>query len=161
MLTKWTTAPSAVKWTTLLWFVFGVAGIGSAVYSLITFLSIPVWEMTVLVLLEVGIQATIALVVLVAAWKFLAHVGWGRTVLEVATWLTLIYYAGGALLWVGSALFNWEEFKTSVAAEGPPIAPEVKLLAGVAVTVILVTLSAFVLRALRSISSRNYVARQR
>jgi len=142
----------------LLWLVLGIAGIILGVYSLVTFFSLPITGMTELVIAEAVLHLGVAAVVVLAAWKFLSGVAWGRTALELASWLSMIYYAVGGLLWIGSALLSWDEFKTSVADQLPGIGPVLKLMVGVVVAIALVAVSAAVIKALRSPAARQYVA---
>ena len=57
-----------------------------------------------------------------AAWRFLDHAAWGRTTLEILSWLNLIYFGTVGIFWVGSALYGWSEFKTEATTELPTIA---------------------------------------
>lgn len=151
-------APRPVKWVGLLWLVLGIAGIILGVYSLVTFFSLPVSGMTGIVIAEAALHMGVAALVVLAAWKFLSGVAWGRAALEFASWLSMIYYAAGGLIWLGSALLSWNEFKTSVADQLPGIGPVLKLMAGVVVAILLVAVSAVVIKALRSPAARRYVA---
>lgn len=151
-------APGPVKWVGLLWLVLGIAGIILGVYSLVTFFSLPITGMTELVIAEAVLHLGVAALVVLAAWKFLSGVAWGRAALEFASWLSVVYYAAGGLIWTGSALLNWDEFKTSVADQLPGVGPVLKLLAGVIVAVVLVAVSVVVIKALRSPAARQYVA---
>ena len=151
-------APRPVKWVGLLWLVLGIAGIILGVYSLATFFSLPITGMTEIVIAEAALHMGVAALVVLAAWKFLAGVAWGRTALELASWLSVVYYAAGGLIWIGSALLSWDEFKTSVADQLPGIGPVLKLMAGIVAAIVLVAVSAAVVKALRSPAARRYVA---
>lgn len=154
-------APPLVKWVGLLWLVLGIAGIVLVVYSLATFFSLPITGMTKIVIAEAALHMGVAALVVLAAWKFLAGVSWGRTALELASWFSVVYYAAGGLIWIGSALLSWDEFKASVANQLSGVGPVLKLLAGVVVAIVLVAASVAVIKALRSPTARHYVAGRR
>lgn len=157
MITTWRNAPLVVKWISLLWFVLGIAGIISGIYSWIIFISLPVSGMTGMVVTAVTIQVGIAAGIIVAVWKFLLHVSWGRVVLEIATWITLAYYVINSAIWIGAAAVNWNEFKASIATEVPWLSPELKLAAGAVFFTLFIVLSILVIKGLRSATVRQYV----
>lgn len=159
ILSKWNEAPSAVKWPSLLWLALGFAGIVSGLYSFLTFLQVPVSGMTEIVAIQVGLQVGLAALIVLASWKLLSRAAWSRVVLEVASWVTLIYYVVLGITWVGSALFSWEEFKTEIATEFPQVSLGLKMIASVFLVAALIVISAIVIRALRSSATRNYVAK--
>ena len=102
-------------------------------------------------------QVGIAGLVIVAGWNFLLRAAWGRVVLEIASWLTLIYYAIVGAGWIGSAIFAWDQFRASVANDLSGINSGSKLMLGILLFVAMVVVSAVVIRALRSVAVRQYV----
>ncbi len=154
---KWNEAPPAVKWPSLLWLALGLAGIVSGLYSLLMFLQSPVSGMTKIVAIQVGLQVGLAALIVLASWKLLARAAWSRVVLEVASWMTLAYYAVFGITWIGSAVFNWEEFKAEIATEFPQIDPGLKMVASASLAVVLIVVSAILIKALRSSAARNYL----
>jgi len=157
ILTYWKNAPPAVKWTSLLWLGVGVAVACSSEYSALTFIDLPVRGLTGAFITEVSLQVGIAGLVIVAGWNFLLRAAWGRVVLEVASWLTLIYYAIVGAGWVGSAIFAWDEFRASVANDLSEINSGSKLILGILLFAAMVAISAVVIRVLRSAAVRQYV----
>jgi hypothetical protein len=157
IISIWKAAPIPVKWTSLLWFVLGVSTIVSALFSLITSLIMPNSDMLKIFVIGIMLQMGMSCLIVVASWGLLLHSSWSRVVLEITTWLSLFYYAGFGIIWVGFALLNWNEFKTEMAAEVPQISPELKLIVGILIAVVLVIISAVVIRALRAPATRQYV----
>jgi hypothetical protein len=158
IISMWNEAPLAVKWTSLLWLAVGIAGVVSGLHSLLTFLSVPVSGMTGIVTVEVGLQVGVAILVVLAAWRLLTRASWGRVILEIASWVTLIYYAVIGIIWIGAAVFSWDEFKASIAAELPQVDPTLKLIVGACVYVLPLVVSVIVIRVLRSSTVRRYVS---
>jgi len=160
IISKWNEAPPPVKWTSLLWLLIGVAGIAFALYSLLTFLRLPVTGMTGLIVIEVGLRVSVATLIVFAVWKFLSGAPWSRAALEIASWVTLVYYSVIGATWIGSAVLNWDEFKASVVGELPQVEPGFKLITGAFIYVALIAICAVVIKALRSASARRFVKQQ-
>lgn len=159
IVSTWKEAPRPVKWTSLLWFVLGIGAIISLLLSLLMLLNLPVNGMTGIVVIVTSLQIGVAGLIAVASWKFLFRASWGRVVLEIVTWITLAFYAGFGMVWVGSALANWSKFKTETAAELPQISPELKLIAVVLIIAVLVLIGVVVVSALRASVTRKYVSK--
>jgi len=156
IISKWKEAPPAVKWTSLLWLALGVTGLVPGLYYLAMFLLYPISGMTGIVViagLEIGVVAVVGL----AAWRFLLRASWGRVVLEIASWVTLVYYAVVSVTWIGLAMTDWDEFKASVATELPEIGLGLKLTASVFIMVAFIAINVIVIGALRSSAARQYV----
>ncbi len=156
-LSIWKCAPATVKWTSLLWLVLGVGGIFSALFALYTFFRLPVTGMTEFVVIVTTLQLGLCGGVIVASWKFLLRASWGRIVLEIASWATLIYYVGFALLWVGSALANWSLFKQEIEPEWLQVSPAGAITISALTIAVFIAANIVVIRALRASSARQYV----
>jgi hypothetical protein len=157
IVSLWNEAPQVVRLTSLLWLFISIVGIILGLYNLMTFLLLPVRGMIGIVIVEIGLQVGVAAIVVLAVWKFLLRAAWSRVVLEIATWITLVYYALIGLMWIVTAIFDWNEFKTSVATELPEVDPLLKLIIGALGYVLIVVISAIVIKALRSSTTRQYV----
>jgi hypothetical protein len=114
IISTWVAAPASVRWASLLWFVLGAGAIASALYSLLAFLSLPVTGMTEIVVGSVGLEIAVAGLITLASWKLLLRVAWGRTVLEIATCISLVCYVGFGVIWLGAAFANWNQFKAEI-----------------------------------------------
>ncbi len=161
MLSTWREAPMPVKWISFLFFWIGIGGIILALYALATFLKLPITGMTDLVVIQTSLQITVSSIIALASWRLLLRASWSRIVLEITAWAALVYYVGFDIVWIGSALTNWSEFKTEIAADVPHVSMGLKMAAVVASATIFVAVSVVVIRALRSDATRRYIKQSR
>lgn len=115
----WRSAPYCVKWPSVLWLLLGLCGIASGLYSLVTFLRIPVTGIVGVAVVQVTFQVGVGSLMMWASWKFLYRSAWARSCLEIASWISLIYFAVIDIIWLVAALLNWDKFTASIASEMP------------------------------------------
>jgi hypothetical protein len=156
MIGAWTGAPISVKWPCAIWSGIGATAIVFGLRSIAIYMRVDVSGILALAVAQIAFQIGIGGLVLWSSWRFLRGSGVGRLVLEVASWITLLYYSGNVVVVMYSAFTNWERFAGSIEAQNPNTSFIVKLLtmsAGVGVPLVA---SLLVIYWLRSAASRSH-----
>lgn len=160
----WQRAPREVRWASLIWFLLGPIlpgpGLDYLSLQLLLFLagnSGPIAALVVaLTLVSLGIA--IAVLPMVAAWRLFFYASRkARLVLEVLSWIDLIYFGAVAALWIPSAVWQWTAFKAEAVSEFPQISPMFVFAIAVVIALLILGVNLFIIRALRSNAARTYV----
>lgn len=165
ILTFWNSVPSKVRWVGLVWFALGIVGIFSAIFPLIDYLNTQATGVQEAVIeddvVPLIIQLGLSLLIVLASWKFIRRQSWGRMLLEIATWLTLVNCIGFEVLWISLTIYHWDKYRETTRMLYPLLSSEwgaaIDILLNVLFGLVVIILNIIILRAIRSSVAHEYV----